>query len=595
MAKNIIKKITLILLTIIVGFLINNKEVKAASGSFAQTDGNCAYMVPMTYINSSGNATKMSISPITYYQIKSGFNGNTTTAATFIKAIRLYEKNGVFKFRIQVDGSNKTVFIPNAKKTDKELKETQLDFKSLNEYANSSQGNVKISKNYSGCPTYIKFYRKDNTWNFDEATESNYKEYLQSGRQYLTDKNDVSFAATADVSKSSIGDLDSAEFISYLTSSEPVLVSIGNEPAYSTNKWEKFKKEIEGKSSEDLSAKSISVMGVIMDTKSNDARSHSKIYYDVTKDSINKDINSSLSGSIDDMSPVRKRSFIQWFYYTGRYVFEDDVERFSKYFKFLYGDANDKTKVRENAKLLDDGVDNGVLDQETYTNIINALDGCTELNKEITRSENLDYDRCYTYCKGCLSTSGDACTQCTAASEDYKKCADALEKAYATCAHTAETSKKDCIDGTFKSNMGDSYTAFEEKYNELKTEIEQGKADAVNQITSSLYKVDMPSLHGIEFSKDGYEIKCEDVDFLHNYYMVIIILAPILVILFGSIDFAKAVIASDEKKMQEFKSKFPKRLGLLVVLIIVPLIIRLILGVTDLDMDLMECVINGYN
>ena len=62
----------------------------------------------------------------------------------------------------------------------------------------------------------------------------------------------------------------------------------------------------------------------------------------------------------------------------------------------------------------------------------------------------------------------------------------------------------------------------------------------------------------------------------------------------GSLDFAKAVVASDEKKMMEFKSAFPKRILMLVLLILIPLAIKFIIGAfSNLDSSLIDCIVNG--
>ena len=79
--------------------------------------------------------------------------------------------------------------------------------------------------------------------------------------------------------------------------------------------------------------------------------------------------------------------------------------------------------------------------------------------------------------------------------------------------------------------------------------------------------------------------------------MIIIIVAPILVIVFGTLDFGKAVIAGDEEKMKKAWKKFPKRILAVVLLILVPMLINLILSLaTDTtagDTSLMYCIIRG--
>ena len=58
--------------------------------------------------------------------------------------------------------------------------------------------------------------------------------------------------------------------------------------------------------------------------------------------------------------------------------------------------------------------------------------------------------------------------------------------------------------------------------------------------------------------KSKKPFKCSDVKYLTGAWTLIRIAAPFIVILFGSLDFIKAVMASDEKKMKETKGKFIK-------------------------------------
>ena len=89
----------------------------------------------------------------------------------------------------------------------------------------------------------------------------------------------------------------------------------------------------------------------------------------------------------------------------------------------------------------------------------------------------------------------------------------------------------------------------------------------VQQIRNSITKATKPSLN-INFDANGYKVQCSDVAFLHLFWVIIEIAGPILVIVFGSIDFITAVVASDENKMQKARKKFPKRLlaGILLAL-----------------------------
>ena len=137
------------------------------------------------------------------------------------------------------------------------------------------------------------------------------------------------------------------------------------------------------------------------------------------------------------------------------------------------------------------------------------------------------------------------------------------------------------------------HSSYAEIMSSLEKEMDGQVDDMVDNLNSliKLFKVATPNPN---FDFGTYEANCEDVSILHTIYMIIVISAPILAIVLGSLDYAKAVIAADEKKAQEFKKQFPKRLIALVLLILVPFIIHFILSIFPAAKDtLMYCVING--
>lgn len=91
------------------------------------------------------------------------------------------------------------------------------------------------------------------------------------------------------------------------------------------------------------------------------------------------------------------------------------------------------------------------------------------------------------------------------------------------------------------------------------------KTGTTNKIKTSSYLV-----------KANNSFKCSDVKYLTGLWMLLRIVSPFIVILFGSLDFFKAMIASDEKKMAEARGKFPKRLIAFLLLIFLPFMIQFI-------------------
>ena len=75
------------------------------------------------------------------------------------------------------------------------------------------------------------------------------------------------------------------------------------------------------------------------------------------------------------------------------------------------------------------------------------------------------------------------------------------------------------------------------------------------------------------------------------------ILTPIVLIIFGMIDFAMAVVASDEKKMKDSSSKFIRRTIAAVIIFFVVAIVQFGFGLLGNDdkgvMGCVDCFING--
>lgn len=141
-----------------------------------------------------------------------------------------------------------------------------------------------------------------------------------------------------------------------------------------------------------------------------------------------------------------------------------------------------------------------------------------------------------------------------------------------------------------------------EFYNKVKSDISSDTADSnmgqteadtdkTNEKKSTIKNADVGNL---DPNSTSITINCSDYSALHTVYVVMLIIAPIIVIVLGSIDYAKAVMASNLEKMEKFKKRFPIRLTLLVVLFLVPLLIKLILSLnSDLSNTLLNCVVNG--
>ena len=67
------------------------------------------------------------------------------------------------------------------------------------------------------------------------------------------------------------------------------------------------------------------------------------------------------------------------------------------------------------------------------------------------------------------------------------------------------------------------------------------------------------------------------------------IAVPIGLILFGTIDMAKAVIAGDEKKMKEAQTPFIKRIVSAIIVFLIPYIVSVVVGLVTSNGDYKGC------
>ncbi len=218
-----------------------------------------------------------------------------------------------------------------------------------------------------------------------------------------------------------------------------------------------------------------------------------------------------------------------------------------------------------------------------------------ELQDSYDRQDELLNNKCSVYC---LDLPEQAKTECEKSSV-YQKCRSCYYDNNPCSSISNTQAKTECeknID--FKKCMGEEdYNNFQNSYNEALS----GVQDVIKEKVNYLSKINSPTLAGITF--EPYKAKCSDFSILHKFWNIITIAAPIIVIAFGVLDYSMAVIASNEEKMKKAKQKFPKRLLALVLLILIPIIIRLILGIfsgtndekleNTSDTSILKCIING--
>lgn len=235
-----------------------------------------------------------------------------------------------------------------------------------------------------------------------------------------------------------------------------------------------------------------------------------------------------------------------------------------------------KNKLSSNSKLND------------LINIEKKQEEIEDKEKELNNATS-DYCSLYcseTHCKN--QTNSSAKTQCVSSCDStYKpKC----DEAYDSCKNIqSSTDKTKCIqnaltssglDASYTSDRTSAVTKLQSEIRELRTIVSNAKVSGL-KITIG----------------EGYKVKCDDVSMFHDLWVMLIIAAPALVLVLGTFDFLKAIIAGDEQKMKKAWKNFPKRLLALVLLILIPQLISIIVNIstddTASDSSLMYCIING--
>lgn len=229
-----------------------------------------------------------------------------------------------------------------------------------------------------------------------------------------------------------------------------------------------------------------------------------------------------------------------------------------------------------------------------FTGIPETMEKLEELEEEQTMA-NSDY--CYYYYDMCVSENGcnqinaTAKTECIRAKNlescNKSKCTEA----YDNCKHIgSDASKTECLKKRLSENGGyDNYTiARDQEMAELTQELEKLRKSIETARISNI---------NIEVGVHPYKLTCDDVAIFHDIWVIFIILAPVLTILMGVLDFGQAVISSNEDKIKKAWARFPKRVFALIILLLVPLLISLLLSLTTdegaRDTSLMNCIING--
>ncbi len=252
-----------------------------------------------------------------------------------------------------------------------------------------------------------------------------------------------------------------------------------------------------------------------------------------------------------------------------------NFDQFFKYYEFAHLQSNGGDYVSKIREILT-AREEGNKSYDNYNYWATSSKRCEALCEDLKNQNSYSYDQCLigSTVNVCKSYEEECQDKCVGVTGDNGAC--------------VEVCFKEKLDNSYGTG---TYDKMKENYNKIQTENKENITESLEEMKDTLSKIDVPTLDGVKF--EPYKAKCEDVVIFHTIYKIMTIMAPILVIVFGSLDYAKAVMASDEKKMEESKKKFPKRLLLLVLFVAIPTIISIILSFSNGETTLMHCVING--
>lgn len=559
--KNSLFKILIVLSIVVVAFFLKTIDVSALS---------CTYILPQTYMDKSNKPAQLKIE---YTQKKITKKINTTSNIDDI----------IFK----CDDDKCRIGI----KTESRLQPLENPYY----IAWFSNGLNKLNQ----CPDYVSI-KVSSIISVESEPKLKVKMSKTNSNQYASDLTRVYYKdkdkgksynnITLNADNTNIASI----FPSYLVSSGR-LTFINKEikEKYPTNNWSKFKKIMKNAGASDNTLKSLPI-----DQSEYNNITHTKDYYDATKnnwqnfmskgteykkqkrENANQETTNAHNHSnfVDYNNFSESNSYFSyWFDNVSRYLFEEDLSLYKSYFKYLY---EDKSKYR-------------TISDSDYKLMISTIDDMISYNNIENGESCFNSNPCSVYCNSSVknySCTNTSFNECIKSSTKYKTCVSS----YNSCKNVPASDYENCM----KGKLGNEYNNFKQKNSTFKKNFEKSKSDLAQDMTFNLSKVSLPAFD-VEFSKTPYKIKCKDVEIFHTLYVILQIAAPVAVILFGSIDYAKAVMASDIEKMEKTKKKFPKRLFILIIFILVPILINIILSLfsqstgNDVNSNLMYCIIKG--
>lgn len=558
----------LVIIFIVFISMFTSKSVYAA-------DDECTYISPMTFIDTQSayfrnvlislDSKKYYVPVRTIFQIKVSCEKMDDTNDIACKMTYIATKYD----------------IENVQAIPLTFESKSVDHVNINYYnlpVNCSQKYMVVS--YDELNSLDYYYKTNNN------IQSEYVNFLNNQYKGMTSASKF----LAPLTKPTI---DSLQIQKYIDEFGPVvLINTKYSEKYEGTNYKKFVDEgnarVKDKSEQEKKKWEDSLSKFPIDQNDYNTRSITKDYYNTTKQawaSYYKKYKDKDEGS--STLNISHQLMANWFYYVGRYILEENITTFEDYFTYLF---------------------KGYIDDETFDSYIGALRQI-ESYKDADDKESCfeSGDPCVSLCttqaeNGSGKCSGQAWDACTKG-VPYNTC----ENAYKSCKEANDCSKysnngnsysacmsnyNSRIDSCMENKLGkDEYQKIKERTEKQKENIQKQKDDAFDKFIYNLSKISAPTLD-INF-EHHYKLTCDDVSFFHGFYVVIRILAPIVVVLFGTLDYAKAVLSADIDKLNKSKKSLPKRILLLILFLGVPFIVSFMVNLFGGDYSLMKCIING--
>ena len=317
-------------------------------------------------------------------------------------------------------------------------------------------------------------------------------------------------------------------------------------------------------------------------------------------------LDSNLNGNIKDISP----NFDKWkvLYFGGKYTFDGETMLSSVDFENGCPDiyvANTNggkgyTHVIVKKKFPNDFSKEGYSSPEKYSGRDTSVEACS--SDEISRVIN-KYDDKFASGKIILNRLEEQSTSETPDNIQIGKDLSSVEQLlsevvewhdsdrnlYSDCTEMEEWKNYFDIGGTYDQEYLDIKKRYEDinsslMSNEAVSDENKNASAKLNDLVSDLYRQYNSALG----SGDKLPIDCglldpELVNDIQQLFNIVRLIVPILLILFGSMDFGKAVIANDQDALKKAASSFLKRAIAAVIIFFLPTIIRYLLTLPGLD------------